>query len=137
MKPMFRKSVPLIAIFVVVTALAGCAATQATESGQATRASQPTQEEHQAHHPESATPKPAEKMGLGSSGDQSGMMGRSAGGKPEMMGNMDMKSMCDMHNKAMQEKTPEQQAEMMNEHMKSMSPDMRRRHMEMMQEQCK
>jgi hypothetical protein len=48
---------------------------------------------------------------------------------------MDMQAMCDMHKKMMSAKTPAERQAMMNEHMKSMTPEMRQ-HMQMMHEQC-
>jgi len=49
---------------------------------------------------------------------------------------MDMKSMCDMHKKEMAGKTAAEQQALMQEHMKSMSPEMRQ-HMQEMHAQCK
>lgn len=49
---------------------------------------------------------------------------------------MDMKSMCDMHKKEMAGKTAAEQQALMQEHMKSMAPEMRERMQEMMA-QCK
>ena len=54
-----------------------------------------------------------------------------------MMGSMDMKSMCDMHKNLMATKTPAEREAMMDQRMKSMSPEMRRKHMAMMDEKCK
>jgi hypothetical protein len=48
---------------------------------------------------------------------------------------MDMQAMCDMHKQMMSGKTPTERQAMMNEHMKSMTPEMRQ-HMRMMHEQC-
>ena len=48
---------------------------------------------------------------------------------------MDMQAMCDMHKKMMSGKTPAERQAMMNEHMKSMAPEMRQ-HMQMMHEHC-
>ena len=69
-------------------------------------------------------------MGQGSG--QMGMMGQ--GGAA---GQMDMKSMCEMHDRMKNARTPEERSAMMDERMKNMSPEMRQRHMEMMQQQCK
>ena len=52
------------------------------------------------------------------------------------MGAMDMQSHCEMHKKMMSDKSPAEQQAMMNEHMKSMTPEMRQR-MQAMHEQCK
>lgn len=62
---------------------------------------------------------------------------RGAASSPGQMGMMDMKSMCAMHHSMIAKKTPEEREAMMNEHMKSMSPEMRRQHMAMMDEKCK
>jgi hypothetical protein len=48
---------------------------------------------------------------------------------------MDMQSMCEMHKKHMSGKSPAERQAMMDEHMKSMAPDMRRK-MEAMHAQC-
>lgn len=73
-------------------------------------------------------------------GIQTGMMG-GADGKMGMIGGadgqMDMKSMCEMHNKMMSSRTPELQRAMTDEHMKSMSPDERKKQFEMMTQHCK
>lgn len=52
------------------------------------------------------------------------------------MGTMDMQSMCAMHKKMTSGKTPAEQQAMMQEKMKSMTPEMRQR-MHAMHEQCK
>jgi len=52
------------------------------------------------------------------------------------MGTMDMQSMCEMHKKMMGGKPSAEQQAMMQEHMKSMTPEMRQR-MQAMHEQCK
>lgn len=49
---------------------------------------------------------------------------------------MDAKSMCDMHRKEMAGKTAAEQQALMQEHMKSMAPEMRQR-MQEMHAQCK
>ncbi len=53
-----------------------------------------------------------------------------------MMGSMDMQSHCGMHKKMMAGKPSAEQQAMMQEHMKSMTPEMRQR-MQAMHEQCK
>src|SRR5690606_30805442 len=57
--------------------------------------------------------------------------GMSSGAMPMMGG--DMAAMCDMHAKMMSAKTPEERRAFMAEHMQTMSPDMMKRHMAMMQ----
>ncbi len=52
------------------------------------------------------------------------------------MGAMDMQSHCEMHKKMMSGKPSAEQKAMMQEHMKSMTPEMRQR-MHAMHEQCK
>ena len=52
------------------------------------------------------------------------------------MGAMDMQSHCEMHKKMMSGKSPAEQQAMMQEHMKSMAPEMRQR-MQAMHEQCR
>ena len=52
------------------------------------------------------------------------------------IGTMDMQSMCEMHKKMMTGKPSAEQEAMMQEHMKSMTPEMRQR-MQAMHEQCK
>jgi hypothetical protein len=52
------------------------------------------------------------------------------------MSTMDMQSMCEMHKKMMSGKPAAEQQAMMQEHMKSMTPEMRQR-MQAMHEQCK
>lgn len=79
--------------------------------------------QHKEHHPDatsSQTPAPTS----GSSGDA-------------QMGMMDKQAMCDMHKKMMSAKTPEERRSMMDDRMKTMSPEMMQKHMQMMQEQCK
>lgn len=51
-------------------------------------------------------------------------------------GQMDMQRMCEMHKSMMAGKSAAEQQAMMNEHMKSMSPEMRSR-MQAMHEQCR
>jgi hypothetical protein len=52
------------------------------------------------------------------------------------MGAMDMQAHCEMHKKMMSGKSSAEQQAMMQEHMNSMSPEMRQR-MQAMHEQCK
>lgn len=52
------------------------------------------------------------------------------------MGSMDMQAHCEMHKKMMAGKPTAEQRAMMQEHMKSMAPEMRQR-MQAMHEQCK
>ena len=52
------------------------------------------------------------------------------------MGSMDMQAHCEMHKKMMSGKPSAEQQAMMQEHMKSMQPEMRQR-MQAMHEQCK
>jgi hypothetical protein len=107
-----------MAVFVAAAALTGCAAME---------------EKHRQHHPESSTAESSGGMGRGGSTGQMGMMGGGAGGQ---MGMMDKKSMCEMHDRMMTAKTPAEQAAMMDECMKNMSPEARQKHMEMMKQQC-
>jgi hypothetical protein len=89
MKSMFSKTVSTMAAFLMGAALAGCATAKPEGSGQASQASQPpTQEEHQSHHPDGASPQPAEKLGPRSSGAQSNGMSTSGGGQMGMMRSM-------------------------------------------------
>lgn len=55
----------------------------------------------------------------------------------DMMGGMDMKAMCDNHKNMMNARTPAERDAMMDQHMKSMSPEMRQKHMSMMDARCK
>ncbi len=52
------------------------------------------------------------------------------------MASMDMQSHCEMHKKMMSGKPSAEQQAMMQEHMKSMTPEMRQK-MQAMHEQCK
>ena len=73
---------------------------------------------------------------MGGMGGMGGMMG----GQRGMMGQggqMDMKSMCDMHQRMKNSRTPQERAAMMNETMGNMTPEMRQRHLEMMEQQCR
>ncbi len=49
---------------------------------------------------------------------------------------MDMQAMCDMHKQQMAGKSPQERQAMMDERMRSMSPEMRTR-MQAMMEQCR
>lgn len=123
MKRFFQKTSSLIAVLAAAAALAGCAANQTQPK---------TGDEHKEHHPAGAVAQPSGGMG---------MMGQGGGGQMGMMGQgggqMDMKSMCTMHDRMKNARTPEERGAMMDERMKGMSPEMRQRHMEMMQQQCK
>jgi hypothetical protein len=57
------------------------------------------------------------------------MMGQGSG--------MDMKSMCDMHQKMKNARTPQERSALMGDYMKNMTPEMRQRHLEMMEHHCK
>lgn len=54
-----------------------------------------------------------------------------------MMGSMDSKTMCDTHKEMMNSKSPVEREAMMDQTLKSMAPDVRRQHLEMMSEMCK
>jgi hypothetical protein len=148
MKSMSRNRCSLLAIILAATALVGCAATP-QQSQEAPSQGGITQQEHQAHHPQGATGQAAGVTGqgatvgqggmMGGAGGQGGMMGQGAGGQMGMMGQggqMDMKSMCDLHEK-MKNATPQQRSAMMDQYMKNMTPEMRQRHFQMMDQQCK
>lgn len=79
-----------------------------------------------------SAPKRASDQDMHSMGGQSSGSTIAAG----QMGHMDMDAMCDTHRK-MQTASPEQRQAMMDQQMKGMSPEMRLRHMEMMQQHCK
>lgn len=64
------------------------------------------------------------------------MPGAQRHGMDHHASNMDMASMCEMHKREMQGKTTAQQQAMMEEHMKSMPPEMRQR-MQAMHANCK
>jgi hypothetical protein len=108
MKSIFPSAVPFSAVL-ILAALTGCATGQDAE--------------HSQHHPDSATSQMSEKMNGGPGGGQMGMM--------------DVKAMCDMDQKMTGARTPEERQAMMAERLKNMSPEMQRKHMEMMQAQCK
>ncbi len=67
-----------------------------------------------------------------------GMMGQ--GGCPTdrmaRYGPMELKSMCDLHEKMRNAKTPEERSAMLDQHMRHMAPEMRQRHLEMMEQHC-
>ena len=86
--------------------LAGCAAPPAQKQA------------HEQHHSRSSAPQAMER--------ESGHA---------MMGAMekDMAEMCDMHTQMMSAKSPQERRAMMQEHMKSMSPEDMQKHMDMMQ----
>lgn len=107
MKPIFS-SVGIFTVALAIAALMGCAADQYAQ-----------------HHPNAAASQATEAMSSGS------------GSADEKMNMMDMKAMCDMYQKMMSAKTPEERRAMMNERMKNMSPEMMQKHMDMMQAQCK
>lgn len=66
----------------------------------------------------------------------SGSMGGGMGGMSGMgAGQMDMRAMCEKHKSMMAGKSTAEQQAMMNEHMKSMSPEMQTR-MKTMHEKC-
>jgi hypothetical protein len=109
MKSLFPSIRPLAAVL-IISALTGCANMPGSQ--------------HMQHHPQSSPSQAPGPMSSGMSGGQSGMM-------------MDRQAMCDMHEKMMSAKTPEERRAMMNERMKDMSPEMMQKQMEMMQEQCK
>jgi hypothetical protein len=70
--------------------------------------------------------------GASNSGSMSGMGGMSG----MSGGQMDMQAMCEMHNGMVAGKSSAEQQAMMNEHMKTMSPEMRAR-VQAMHEKCK
>ncbi len=80
----------------------------------------PDSDKHKLHHPDSA------------SGPQATMSSGEGG-----MSMMDMKSMCEMHEKMMHAKNADERRAMMSEGMKTMSPEMMKKHMDMMDQQCK
>lgn len=75
-----------------------------------------------------ATPFGAHRSGPIASHDAMGMGADGMG-----MSGSNMASMCDMHEKMLSEKSPEERKAMMVEHMKTMSPEMMQRHMALMQ----
>lgn len=107
---------------IIIALLAGCA----SQGGPNPKSGN----EHSAHHPGTtgAVSSPAKPS------PQSNAIPGAQGG---MMGMMDMTSMCDMHRNMMSAKSPAERDAMMDQNMKSMSPETRRQHMEMMQSKCK
>lgn len=103
------KSASWFAAMVAAMAMAGCAATRDAE--------------HRQHHPDTST---AQSAGMMSPGGPGGPMA--------MMDMKDMKAMCEMHKNMMGTRTPAEQKAMMDERMKSMSPEMMKRHQAMMAE---
>ncbi|MEC4718096.1 hypothetical protein RY831_02960 [Noviherbaspirillum sp. CPCC 100848] len=104
-----KSTIHLTAAFpavLVILALTGCASRQDAQNRQ--------------HQADAATSTPTGASGGGSTGNQMSMM--------------DMKTMCDKHNKMMSAKTPEEKKSM-GTHMETMSPEMRQKHMTMM-EKC-
>jgi hypothetical protein len=69
-------------------------------------------------------------------GGQGGMMGGGQGGMMGQGGQMDMKSMCEL-NERMKNATPQERSAMMAQYMGNMTPEMRQRHFEMMERQCR
>ena len=138
MKSIFQSAGSLVAVLIAAAALTGCATSQ---------------DEHRQHHPEAAAAGWPADMGRGGStgmmggagpDGQRGMMGGGADGQKGMMGSgagqmgmMDKKSMCEMREKMMSSKSPAERTAMMDDRMKSMSPEERQKHMEMMKQQCK
>ena len=113
MKSISRFSGSVAAIFFMVTMV-----TMATLTACATN----QDEQHGQHHPDSSASPAAGIMKNGPSG--------------ESMAMKDMKAMCNMHEKMMAAKTPEERLAMMDERMKAMSPEMMQKHMGMMKEKC-
>ncbi|MES2757079.1 MAG: hypothetical protein V4693_06865 [Pseudomonadota bacterium] len=77
----------------------------------------PQEPGHRLHHPDSAA-------------------APGASGGMAMMGTKDMQAMCEMHKKMMSAKTPAERQALMDERMKSMSPEMMEKHKAMM-EHCR
>lgn len=99
-------ALPILSSIFVLGALTGCAT-----------------ELHQKHHPGSTNPTaaPVEKTSTSSSA-------------MPMMGS-DKSAMCEMHEKMMSAKNADERRTLMTAHMKSMPPDMMKKHMAMMHEQ--
>jgi hypothetical protein len=97
----------LITSILLAVALTGCASNQGAQ--------------HKGHTSDAATSKAPESMGGVPAGNQLSMM--------------DMKTMCDRHTRMMSGKTPDEKKMMLDQHMKAMSPEMRQKHMAMM-EKC-
>lgn len=137
----------LVVILFAAAALAGCAA-MPQQSRESPAQGGFTRQEHQSHHPQGAEGQATGSGEQGATNGQGGMMGGAggqggmmggAGGQGGMMGQggqMDMKSMCDMHER-MKSATPQQRGAMMDQYMRNMTPEMRQRHFEMMEQQCR
>jgi hypothetical protein len=113
---MFTKSNPSIRILaglVLAAGLAGCAYPDADPG-------------HRGHHAGASDASPS----------QGGMMGGNMAAGPGGMRPMDKDAMCTMYRNMQNAPTDEQRHEMMERNMQNMSPEMRQRHMEMMQKQC-
>jgi hypothetical protein len=151
MKAFSRKPSSLAAFLFAAMALAGCAATQ-QQAQEPPSQGGVTQQEHQAHHPQGAAAQPSAATEQGSAGGRAGMMGNQGGmmgggqggmmggGQGGMMGQggqMDMKSMCDLHERMKNAATPQERSAMMNQYMGNMTPEMRQRHFQMMEQQCR
>lgn len=118
------KMTSTLALRTVPVILAGLLAACATQS----KSTGGDDAEHKAHHPEKST-SVAPSPSMPARPNESSQMG--------MMSSMDMKSMCDMHRKMMGSKSPAEREAMMEQRMPSMSPEMRRQHMEMMDAKCR
>jgi len=118
------KTTSILALRTVPVVLAGLLAACATP----TKGTASDEAEHNAHHPDKSTSvvPPQSMPARPGAGNQMGMM-RS----------MDMKSMCDMHRNMMGSTSPAERDAMMEQRMPSMSPEMRRQHMEMMDAKCR
>jgi hypothetical protein len=149
MKSMSLTRNSLIAVLYAAVAVTGCASTQQPSQTPPSQ-SAIAQRDHQAHHPQEGATRPSGAAEQGNVAGQSGMvagtatqsetMGQGSSGQMGMMGQggqMDMKSMCEMHERMKNAGSPAERSAMMNERMKNMSPEMKQRHMEMMQRQCK
>jgi hypothetical protein len=118
------KMTSTLALRTVSVILAGLLAACATQS----KGTAGEEADHEAHHPDKSTsvaPPPSMPARPGE------------GNQMEMMSSMDMKSMCDMHRKMMGSKSPAEREAVMEQRMSSMSPEMRRKHMEMMDAKCR
>lgn len=104
-------TVGMFAVALTIAVLTGCATRQDVQ--------------HKQHHPDTTTSQATDAMSSGS------------GSADDKMRMMDTKAMCDMHQKMMNARTPEERRAMMDERMKGMSPEMRQQHMDMMQEKCR
>ena len=101
-------------------ALAACSTPEHVHGGQAGH-------RHAAMH---HTPAGAATMGHG------GVSGTASGtGTTSGPAAMDMGRMCTLH-RALRNAPPEQRQQLLEQHMKGMSPEMRQRHMDMMGQHC-